>query len=121
MVPDWEGVTDMNLVDAVLMNATRIGHGYALNKHPLVLEKIKEKDIGIEVNPISNQVVFTNLFSSIFSRATHLSSICKMIASSRFQAAIARWSVHHSLIHHLPVVNMTSSGEDVVLSSVVLQ
>nr|CAD7569789.1 unnamed protein product [Timema californicum] len=52
----WEGVTDMNLVDAVLMNATRIGHGYALNKHPLVLEKIKEKDIGIEVNPISNQI-----------------------------------------------------------------
>nr|CAD7263119.1 unnamed protein product [Timema shepardi] len=54
---NWEGVTDMNLVDAVLMNATRIGHGYALNKHPLVLEKIKEKDIGIEVNPISNQVL----------------------------------------------------------------
>nr|CAD7398219.1 unnamed protein product [Timema cristinae] len=57
IVPDWEGVTDMNLVDAVLMNATRIGHGYALNKHPLVLERIKEKDIGIEVNPISNQVL----------------------------------------------------------------
>nr|CAD7454028.1 unnamed protein product [Timema tahoe] len=53
---NWEGVTDMNLVDAVLLNATRIGHGYALNKHPLVLERVKEKNIGIEVNPISNQI-----------------------------------------------------------------
>ena len=43
-------------MDAVLLNSTRIGHGYALYKHPLVMQLIKERDIAIEVNPISNQV-----------------------------------------------------------------
>ena len=43
-------------MDAVLLNATRIGHGYALNKHPTVAQMIKSKGIAIEVNPISNQV-----------------------------------------------------------------
>ncbi|XP_069683254.1 adenosine deaminase 2-like isoform X3 [Periplaneta americana] len=54
---DWEGITDLNLVDAVLLNATRIGHGYAILKHPLVLETVKRLGIPIEVNPISNQVL----------------------------------------------------------------
>ncbi|KAG8227183.1 hypothetical protein J437_LFUL003389 [Ladona fulva] len=54
---DWEGLTDLNLVDAVLLNTTRIGHGYALTKHPLVMQRVKENGIGIEVNPISNQVL----------------------------------------------------------------
>ncbi|KAF2879247.1 hypothetical protein ILUMI_26924 [Ignelater luminosus] len=55
---DWYGTsTDFNLIDAVLLGTKRIGHGYALNKHPLVLETIKERDIAIEVCPISNQVL----------------------------------------------------------------
>ncbi|XP_067655059.1 adenosine deaminase AGSA-like isoform X2 [Haliotis asinina] len=55
---DWEGSqVDLNLVDAVLLNTTRIGHGFALHKHPRVMKMIKQKDIPIEVNPISNQVL----------------------------------------------------------------
>ncbi|XP_071121161.1 adenosine deaminase 2-like [Mytilus edulis] len=55
---DWEGTpTDDNLIDAVLLNTTRIGHGYALTKHPKVLQAVKQKQIAIEVNPISNQVL----------------------------------------------------------------
>ena len=54
---DWEGTrVDDNVLDAVLLNTTRIGHGYALLKHPEVMRLIKERYIGIEVNPISNQV-----------------------------------------------------------------
>ncbi|KAK7099052.1 hypothetical protein V1264_003248 [Littorina saxatilis] len=49
--------TDFNLVDAVLLNTTRIGHGYALHNHPLLLKKVKEHGIAIEVSPISNQVL----------------------------------------------------------------
>ena len=44
-----------NLIDAMLLNATRIGHGFAAAKNPIVLEYIKENDIALEVNPISNQ------------------------------------------------------------------
>nr|KAG5701004.1 hypothetical protein BaRGS_022715 [Batillaria attramentaria] len=55
---DWQDTaTDYNLMDALLLNATRIGHGYALYKHPLLLQKIKQRQIPVEVNPISNQVL----------------------------------------------------------------
>ncbi|XP_076647903.1 adenosine deaminase [Halictus rubicundus] len=55
---NWFGSsTDENLVDAILLNTKRIGHGYALVNHPFLLEMTKQMDIAIEVNPISNQVL----------------------------------------------------------------
>jgi adenosine deaminase CECR1 len=48
---------DGNLFDAILLNAKRIGHGYALASHPLLLELLKEKNIAIEACPISNEVL----------------------------------------------------------------
>jgi adenosine deaminase CECR1 len=54
---NWNGLsTDENMIDAILLGTTRIGHGYALVKNPSLLELIREKDICIEVNPVSNQV-----------------------------------------------------------------
>uniref|UniRef100_A0A1B0A7S8 Adenosine deaminase n=1 Tax=Glossina pallidipes TaxID=7398 RepID=A0A1B0A7S8_GLOPL len=50
------GCTDLNLLDAVLLNATRIGYGYALNKHPVLMKEVKRRNIPIEVCPISNQI-----------------------------------------------------------------
>lgn len=52
---------DMNLFDAILLNTSRIGHGFAITKHPVVMEIIKQKNIAIEVCPISNQVNILNL------------------------------------------------------------
>ncbi|KAF2898263.1 hypothetical protein ILUMI_07904 [Ignelater luminosus] len=55
---NWYGFdVDKNLIDAVLLGSKRIGHGYALLKHPKVLEMVKQKDIAIELSPISNQVL----------------------------------------------------------------
>ncbi|XP_030845184.1 adenosine deaminase AGSA [Strongylocentrotus purpuratus] len=55
---NWQGTfVDDNLIDAVLLNTTRIGHGYAINKHPAVLEVVRSRGIAIELNPISNQVL----------------------------------------------------------------
>ncbi|XP_059164002.1 adenosine deaminase AGSA-like [Physella acuta] len=52
----WQGTeTGFNIADAILLNATRIGHGYALGKHPKFLQKVKEQNIAVEVQPISNQ------------------------------------------------------------------
>lgn len=46
-----------NLYDAILLGATRIGHGLALIKHPRLMQIVKERGIAVEVCPISNQVL----------------------------------------------------------------
>lgn len=40
-----------------MLGSKRIGHGYSLLKHPKVIELVKAKDIAVEVNPVSNQVL----------------------------------------------------------------
>ncbi|XP_057654421.1 adenosine deaminase 2-like [Diorhabda carinulata] len=55
---NWEGEsTDFNILDAILLNTTRIGHSYAILKHPIAAQLVKEKDIALEICPISNQVL----------------------------------------------------------------
>jgi adenosine deaminase CECR1 len=49
--------TDENLFDAVLLGTRRIGHGFSLYKHPLLIDMIKEKKILIESCPVSNEVL----------------------------------------------------------------
>jgi len=44
---------DINLVDAVLLNTTRIGHGYAVTKHPVVKQLLVTRQIPLEICPIS--------------------------------------------------------------------
>ncbi|VVD00795.1 unnamed protein product [Leptidea sinapis] len=55
---NWYGSSsDENLVDAIVLNAKRIGHAFALVKHPLLLEEVKKRNIALEVNVISNVVL----------------------------------------------------------------
>lgn len=55
---NWYGTSsDMNILDAVLLGTKRIGHGFALTKHPLFVKEVLDRDIGIEVNVISNTVL----------------------------------------------------------------
>ena len=51
------GDTDLNLVDAILLGTKRIGHGYSMTKHPVLMQLCKEKGIAIETCPISNEVL----------------------------------------------------------------
>lgn len=55
---DFQGHdVDENLFDAVLLNSTRLGHGFALMKHPKLKEEARRKKIAVELCPISNQVL----------------------------------------------------------------
>jgi adenosine deaminase CECR1 len=49
--------TDQNLFDAILFGSRRIGHGFSLYKHPLLIDMVKEKKILVESCPISNEVL----------------------------------------------------------------
>ncbi|KAJ7940406.1 hypothetical protein B0H13DRAFT_1937950 [Mycena leptocephala] len=48
---------DMNLYDAILLGTLRIGHGFSLVKHPKLMEMCRERNILIEVCPISNEIL----------------------------------------------------------------
>ena len=49
--------TEGNLVDALLLRSKRIGHGFALARHPYIMERMKQENICLEVCPISNEIL----------------------------------------------------------------
>jgi adenosine deaminase CECR1 len=46
-----------NLYDAVLLGARRVGHGFSLLKHPVLVEEFRQKRICIELCPTSNELL----------------------------------------------------------------
>ncbi|KAF2398678.1 cat eye syndrome critical region protein 1 [Trichodelitschia bisporula] len=46
-----------NLYDSVLFEAKRIGHGFSLLKHPVLVEEFKKKNICVELCPTSNELL----------------------------------------------------------------
>ena len=46
-----------NLYDICLLKSRRIGHAINLFKHPYLYSKVKEQNICVEVNPMSNQIL----------------------------------------------------------------
>jgi len=54
---DHGGDVDSNLYDVILLGTKRIGHGYSLSKHPLLMQLCKDRKIAVEMCPISNEVL----------------------------------------------------------------
>lgn len=49
--------SESNLYDAVLLDTKRIGHGFNLFRFPALLDLVKQRDIPMEINPLSNQIL----------------------------------------------------------------
>lgn len=54
---DMGNDVDGNLVDALLLKSKRIGHGFALSKHPYIMQRMKEAGVCLELCPISNEIL----------------------------------------------------------------
>ena len=52
---NWASVA--NLYDAILLGTQRIGHGFNLFRFPSLIELVKERNICLEINPLSNQIL----------------------------------------------------------------
>ncbi|KAF2137491.1 uncharacterized protein K452DRAFT_235853 [Aplosporella prunicola CBS 121167] len=46
-----------NLYESVLLKAKRVGHGFALTKHPRLIKAFKDNNICIELCPVSNELL----------------------------------------------------------------
>jgi len=46
-----------NPIDGILLEAKRLGHGLNLIKFPYLFDEIKDRNVCIEINPISNQIL----------------------------------------------------------------
>ncbi|EKM82478.1 hypothetical protein AGABI1DRAFT_68123, partial [Agaricus bisporus var. burnettii JB137-S8] len=53
---DGDGA-DSNLYDAILLGTKRIGHGFSIVKHPKLMDMCRDRDIALEVCPISNEIL----------------------------------------------------------------
>ncbi|XP_072934316.1 adenosine deaminase 2-like [Epargyreus clarus] len=55
---NWYGTSsDENLADAIALGTRRIGHAFAIIKHPVLMEEVKKRNIALEVNVVSNVVL----------------------------------------------------------------
>ncbi|XP_050552699.1 adenosine deaminase AGSA-like isoform X2 [Spodoptera frugiperda] len=80
---NWYGTsTDENLFDAILLGTKRIGHAFALVKHPLLMKEVQRRKIALEMNVISNVVL--KLVDDVRNHplATYLSQDMPVVLSS---------------------------------------
>lgn len=104
---DLEGVeVDQNMLDALLLNTSRVGHGFALNRHPLTKLMSRKKGVAVEVCPISNQVrpVLTALplgkapFTQGASSMISFTKVMKLVKDLRNHPAAALMLEDHPLV-----------------------
>ncbi|KAJ4331762.1 hypothetical protein N0V95_009813 [Ascochyta clinopodiicola] len=89
-----------NLYDAVILSAKRIGHGFALMKHPHLVEKFKRdprkpgSGICVELCPISNELLHLNSMNHEFYQIMVGAPTMSLYSWKQ----LARWSIEYSCL-----------------------
>lgn len=98
------------MLDALLLNTSRIGHGFALTRHPLTKLLSRKWGVAVEVCPISNQVrcpssrshcpktVGKTLVDAYLSPITSLVQVMKLVKDLRNHPAAALMLEDHPLV-----------------------
>ena len=102
--------TDHNLFDAILLGTRRIGHGFSLYKHPLLIDLVKEKKILVESCPISNEVL--RLCGSVMSHPLPALLARGVAVRTRFISALVPTIAFIQLSKHIPYFVMRSFGSN---------
>lgn len=114
-----------NLIDAYLLEATRVGHGMNLYRYPSLLKKYADKEICLECCLISNQslryVKDLRLHPGLEYLRRGLSiALCsddpvyqeKQVLSDDFFAAIMCWDLNLADVKQLCINSLTYAGVD---------
>lgn len=102
--------TDHNLFDAILLGTRRIGHGFSLYKHPLLIDLVKEKKILVESCPISNEVL--RLCGSVMSHPLPALLARGVAVRTRFISALLPTIAFIQLSKHIAYFVMRSFGSN---------
>ena len=116
--------TDNNsVIDAYLLNSTRVGHGFNLYRFPSLMKKYADKKIAIEVSPLSNYRLGFVHDLRLHPALIYLQNGIPIVISSDnglffteeplvndYYAAILSWDLDLAMIKQLSLNNIIYSG-----------
>ena len=91
-------LSNQNPIDGVLLESKRFGHGLNLIKFPYLLEIIRNNDVCIEVNPISNQLLRNVIDLRWHPAITYLGMGIKIVISNDDPTIYGTKGINYDLI-----------------------
>lgn len=112
-----------SVIDAYLLNATRVGHGFNLYRFPSLMKKYADKNIALEISPLSNYRLGLIHDLRLHPALIYLQNGIPIVISSDdglffteeplvndYYAAILSWDLDLAVIKQISLNNIIYSG-----------